>query len=218
MWNGRRHAREQARIRAVIFDLDGVVRHFPPCEAIEHEYGLPSGTLTSVPFEPDLIDPTVTGVWSYEEWITAIGDRLTERYGSSARAAMQAFASLVATVDREVVDVALRLRQNYTTAILTNGTTRVEQELRTLGVDADFDHVFNSARIGYAKPDVRIFRFVLDAIGYAAPECVFIDDSEAKLGGAVTLGMRTVHFTGIDPLKSQLRAFGVQSLPCANRH
>ena len=201
---------EQARIRAVIFDLDGVVRHFPPCDTIEQQYGLPFGTLTSLPFEPDLIDPTVTGMWSYEEWITSIGDRLAERYGPSARAATEAFASFTATVDRPVVDVALRLRPNCTTAILTNGTTRVEQELRALGVDADFDRVFNSAQIGYAKPDTRVFQFVLDTLGYAAPECVFIDDSQAKLAGAAMLGMRTVHFTGVHPLVSQLCAFGVQ--------
>ena len=203
-------AEEGLGIRAVIFDLDGVVRHFPSCDGIEHEYGLPKGTLTSIPFESDLIDPTVTGAWSYEKWITAIGDRLTERYGPSARSAAQAFAAFPATVDREVVDVALRLRANYTTAILTNGTTRLEAEVRALGVEADFDYIFNSARIGYAKPDVRIFRFVLDALGCTAPQCVFIDDSEAKLAGAVTLGMQTVHFTGIDPLKAQLRTFGVQ--------
>jgi putative hydrolase of the HAD superfamily len=203
-------AEEPPTIRAVLFDLDGVVRHFPPCDTMEREHGLPLGTLSELPFEGDLINPTVTGIWSYDDWIAAIGDRLAERYGPSARAAAQAFASFVATVDRDVVDVAVRLRPAYTTAIVTNGTTRVEEELRALGVDADFDHVFNSARIGYAKPDVRIFRFVLDTIGCAANECVFIDDSETKLAGAVAVGMRAVHFTGIEPLKSQLRSFGVE--------
>jgi putative hydrolase of the HAD superfamily len=197
-------------IRAVIFDLDGVVRTFPPCDVMEQQHGLPLGTLTSLPFETDLLNPTVTGAWSYEEWITAIGDRLADRYGPSARAAARSFASFVPTVDREVVDLALRLRTNYTTAILTNGTTRVEQELRALGIDADFDYVFNSARIGYAKPDVRAYRYAVAALGYSASECVYIDDSEAKLPGAADVGLQTVHFTGIDPLRSQLAAFGLR--------
>jgi putative hydrolase of the HAD superfamily len=138
------------------------------------------------------------------------GDQLAARYGPSARAAALAFDACVAVVDRDVVDLAFRLRPAFTTAILTNGTTRVEQELGALGVDAEFDHIFNSTRLGYAKPDVTVFQFVLDALGYAAPECVFIDDSEAKLAVAAELGMRTVHFTGIDPLETRLRAFGVR--------
>jgi glucose-1-phosphatase len=197
-------------IRAVVFDLDGVVRHFDPCDAIETEYGLAPGTLTTLPYEPELLNPTVTGQWSYEEWIDAIGQCLSARHGEHTRAAATAFGNMSATIDADVLDLARRLRAHYTVAVLTNGTTRVEDELHALGVDTSFDYIFNSARIGYAKPDVRAFEHVVQMVRCAPEECVFTDDSEPKLAGAYALGMRTVHFTGAAAFESQLRAWGVR--------
>jgi glucose-1-phosphatase len=196
-------------IRAVVFDLDDVVRHFDPCDDVEATYGLAAGTLTATAFEPDLIDPTVTGARTYEQWIEAVGDRLAQRHGDDARPAAAAFGALPATVDPDVLDLVRRLREHYTVALLTNGTTRVEQELRALRLDDRFDHVFNSARIGYAKPDVRVFEHVVAALGYRPAECVFTDDSERKLAGAHEIGMYAVHFTGVDALVAELQQLGV---------
>ena len=197
-------------IKAVIFDLDGVVRHFAPCDTIETQHALAPGIVTATAFESDLLEPTITGRWSHEEWVVAIGDRLAQRHGEGARAAARAFVSLPTRVDDAVLALVDRLRANHTVALLTNGTTRVEDELRTARIDEHFDHVFNSARIGYAKPDVRVFEHAMSVIGCAPQACVFIDDSESKLAGAHQLGIRTVHFTGLEPLVTQLRAWDVR--------
>jgi glucose-1-phosphatase len=54
-------------VRAVIFDLDGVVRHFTPCDTLELEHALAPGTVTATAFEADILEPTITGAWSHEE-------------------------------------------------------------------------------------------------------------------------------------------------------
>jgi putative hydrolase of the HAD superfamily len=197
-------------IRAVVFDLDGVVRHFEPETAIEERFGLPSGALYRTAFLPELLDATVTGEQAYDDWIAGIGDALAQTHGEHTRAAALAFSQLAATVDTDIVDLMRRLRANgYVVAILTNGTTRVEAEVEALGIDREVDHLFNSARIGYAKPDPRVFAHVLATLGIAADECVFTDDSPPKCEGARTVGMHVVDYTNAAELERALRLFEV---------
>jgi len=75
--------------------------------------------------------------------------------------------------------------------------------------DGDFDAIFNSWRIGFAKPDRRIFEHVTAALDIDPTACVFIDDNVAKLEGAREIGMQVVHFTGYDALVEELRLFEV---------
>ena len=94
-------------------------------------------------------------------------------------------------------------------AILTNGTDTIAEELHDSGIAAHFDRVFNSADIGYAKPDVQAFRHVVADLAIAPEEVFFLDDSPGKLSGARTLGMTTHHYTGVSALRTALDAAGV---------
>ncbi|MFJ3382045.1 HAD-IA family hydrolase [Curtobacterium sp. NPDC090217] len=95
--------------------------------------------------------------------------------------------------------------------MLTNGTDAVPDEVASFGLLDHVDAVFNSADIGFVKPDVRAFRHVLDALDLDGSEVFFTDDSERKLTGAAELGMATHHFTGVDGLRTALSAQGVLS-------
>lgn len=56
-------AEDLATTRAVIFDLDGVVRHWPgeDIAAIEQRHRLPPGTLFAEAFDPSLLLDAITG-------------------------------------------------------------------------------------------------------------------------------------------------------------
>lgn len=95
------------------------------------------------------------------------------------------------------------------TAILTNGTDTIPAEAALLGLDAHFDEMFNSATIGFAKPDQRAFQHVLDSMGVSASTVFFTDDSPAKLTGAAALGMTTHRYTGVSELERALRERGI---------
>ncbi|MFE6097326.1 hypothetical protein ACFQ7M_35900 [Streptomyces massasporeus] len=64
---------------------------------------------------------------------------------------MAAWFDLCPIVDRELV------------ALVSNGTT--EQGLALQGLDAVADTVVNTARIGVAKPDPRVYRIAAEWIG-----------------------------------------------------
>lgn len=78
-----------------------------------------------------------------------------------------------------------------------------------MNLDSRFEAVFNSAEIGWTKPDTRAFQHALDAMQLAPHEVFLTDDSQSKLAGADALGMPTHHFAGIAGLREALREAGV---------
>lgn len=196
-------------IRAVVFDLDGVLRHFDPAHVarIEARHGLPAGSIHETAFDASLLAAVTTGAITREAWMLRVGALL-----ENPQAAAE-WAAHPSTPDEAMLALSDRLRASgIRTAILTNGTDTIPAELRELGIVARVDAVFNSAEIGFAKPDVRAFQHVLDALRFEAREVVFTDDSASKLVGAAALGMVTHHFTGIDGLCEALRAAGVHPM------
>ncbi|WP_038468004.1 HAD family phosphatase [Arthrobacter sp. PAMC 25486] len=193
-------------IRAVVFDLDGVIRHFLPDHAaeIERRHGLDIGSLDATAFAQPLLTEVTTGRISRAEWVREIGRAL------AAYAAAEEWGKLTPRPDPAILELADALRSRGTTvAILTNGTDTISDEVEAQGVRQHVDHVFNSATIGHIKPDQRIFQHVIDALGIDGPEIFFTDDSSSKLSGAIDLGFVTHHFKGVQRLREALICTGV---------
>jgi HAD superfamily hydrolase (TIGR01549 family) len=76
-------------------------------------------------------------------------------------------------------------------------------------VDRHFKELILSHKVGFTKPDPRIYQEVLNRSGIAANKCVFVDDLERNVQAAAALGMNTVRFVGIEDLKEKLRGLGV---------
>lgn len=193
-------------IRVVLFDLDGVVRHFDPRDVvdIEKRHGLAPGSIPTAAFASPLIEQVTTGRITRAEWVGEVG-RLLGDAGAAAE-----WGRLPSHVDPDVTALSDELRAlGITTAILTNGTNTIPAEVVELGLDAHFDRVFNSAEIGFAKPDVRAFSHAVDALTVDPAEVFFTDDSAGKLDGARELGMPVYLFDGVDGLRAALRAHDV---------
>ncbi|UNK69771.1 HAD family phosphatase [Microbacterium sp. H1-D42] len=197
---------DRRMIRAVVFDLDGVLRHFDPVHVarIEARHGLPAGSIHETAFDASLLAAVTTGAITREEWMLRVGALLENTVAAAE------WAAHPSTPDEDMLALSDELRASgIRTAILTNGTDTIPAELRELGIDSRVDAVFNSADIGFAKPDVRAFQHVLDALSLHPHEVFFTDDSAGKLAGAHVLGMPTHHFTSIDGLREALRATGL---------
>lgn len=57
-----------------------------------------------------------------------------------------------------------------------------------------FDGVVVSSDVHIIKPDVEIYKYLLDEYGLKAEECLFIDDREENVNGAKKSGMNGVIF------------------------
>jgi len=107
--------------------------------------------------------------------------RMAEQFHASARA--------IVTRNQGVLE---RLARRYRLGIVSNFTGNLTHCLDELGLARLFTAVSDSAVVGAAKPDPRIFRETLGALGGAA-DCAWMvgDNFEADIGGAAGLGIRT---------------------------
>jgi 2-haloacid dehalogenase len=79
-----------------------------------------------------------------------------------------------------------------------------------------FDGWFISGLERVAKPDCRFFELALQRFGLSAPETFFVDDKEANVQAARSVGIPGTVFRGAALLREQLLAAGVALGPYGN--
>jgi putative hydrolase of the HAD superfamily len=195
---------------AVLCDVDGVLRHWGDGMAgIDRAFGLPAGTLAAAAFAPHRLQPAITGTVTDAEWRSGVATDLATACGSAQRAqsVVDAWTALPARIDPEVLDLLVTARRRVPVALLSNATSRLEDDLKALGVLDSVDVVLSSARAGVAKPDVAIYHWAAERIGVEVARCLFVDDNSLNVDGARAAGMHAVHYAGVDSLRDLLSAW-----------
>jgi putative hydrolase of the HAD superfamily len=191
---------------AVLCDIDGVLRHWPSTADLESIHGLPAGALAATAFAPSRLHPAITGEITDEQWRSAVAEDLAETCGSMdrARAAVAAWSALVPRVDHEVVSLLTQARTVATVALVSNATTRLERDLTGQGLDDLADTLVNTSRIGFMKPDPRVYLLAAEQVGVPVHRCLFIDDTAVNVVAAREVGMTALHYRQIEDLRDAL--------------
>ncbi len=192
-------------IRAVIFDLDGVIRHFDRTHEadIEARFGLERGALLRAAFGGEIGQRFMRGEIGHGEFEAALAPVL------GSRSAAAEFVSMEAILDPLAVDLVLEVQRSVDTALLTNGSTRTRWELAQIGIDKLFEHVFNSAETGVPKPHPEAYLAACRHLEVAPEATAFIDDTQANVDGAISAGLCAHRFTDIDGTRAFLVECGV---------
>jgi putative hydrolase of the HAD superfamily len=92
-----------------------------------------------------------------------------------------------------------------------NNEARETNEFRfeSFGLRSHFAVALSSCYLGLRKPDAAIYKRALDILGRSAERILFIDDRAENVAGAVSVGMKGIHFLGADSLRPELAALGV---------
>jgi putative hydrolase of the HAD superfamily len=188
---------DAAEVSVVLFDLDGVVRSFPDNAHLS--------AIWSVAFEPGLLDQAVTGKITDEEWRTEIARRL----GDEGHEELAAWNASCGEVNPNVIELVRMVRRRVPVGILTNGTTRLSEDLARLGIAEEFDRIFNSCDLGVAKPALEVFRLVCGQLDALPASVLFVDDSPNHVDGARRAGMQASLFVDAVILAEELRSVGV---------
>lgn len=109
---------------------------------------------------------------------------------------MSAWSDLMPTVDQDVVAL---LKQ-------VPGTRRerdqgLEADLERHGIANLADAVLNTARVGVAKPDQRVYHLAAERVDVKVQRCLYIDDSLANVDAAREVGMTAVHYAHVSDLR-----------------
>jgi len=139
--------------------------------------------------------------------------RVTSAVGATI-AADEFFAMYndIFTPNVPVLDVLARIRAaGYKTLLLSNTDPErfgfVQARFPEVGL---FDDFVLSYELKLLKPDPAIYRAAADRAGSRPDECVFIDDMEQNVAGAVAAGFAGILYMPETDLEAELRKLGLR--------
>ncbi len=181
-------------IRAIIFDLFGVIRPDVIAAAYRQFGGDPDRDRD---FIHTAIHAANLGIIPQSRQV--IADRLGVSVEEWTDAVMN-FKN-----DPQLLAYIKQLRRHYVTGLLSNISRGTLANLFEPGqLQGLFDAVLASGDVGIGKPDPRFYQMIADKLGVESGECVFIDDREGYCQAASTLGMQAILYTSFAQLQSEL--------------
>jgi glucose-1-phosphatase len=193
-------------IKAIIWDLGGVIvrtEDFAPREKLAADLGVSRAELEESVFgghagaKAQCGETSSADLWEYNQ----------EKYGLSPKGLLDFRRRFFGgdVVDYELVDYIRSLKEQFTTALLSNAFA----DLRLLVTERwkigdAFDSLTISAEIGVMKPDARAYQIALERAGIEAAQAVFIDDFQHNIEGAKAVGMHGILFKSPEQVKSEL--------------
>jgi glucose-1-phosphatase len=115
------------------------------------------------------------------------------------------------SLNRPVLDVLIGLKRAGTGLVLLSNTDieRFGYIRRTFPEILIFDDYVLSYELGHLKPEAEIYREAVRRAGCAPSSCLFIDDMEANVQGAVEAGLKGVLYTPKTDLAAELHTLGL---------
>ena len=146
------------------------------------------------------VPPTLT----FEDTILRLSESLVRQLGAGdgavgARIARRFVGDALGTLARNTPLLA-RLRRRYRLGIVSNFYGNLGTVCHNAGVHELFAVIVDSACVGCAKPDPRIFQSALDALEVGPADAWFVGDSLPRdMAGARAIGMPHVWLAGAAP-------------------
>lgn len=197
---------EAVLYKAVLCDIDGVLRHWPPLDTLDTAHGLAPGSFATAAFAPERLIPAITGRVTDALWRSAVEESLAQACGSptTARAVVTAWSRQTPRVDTGVAALLRSVRRIVPVVLVSNATTRLEHDLEHSGLADLAESVVNSARVGCAKPDPRIYLIAAQRVDTPVHQCLFVDDTAENVTAARGLGMPAIHYRRFEDLQAAL--------------
>jgi putative hydrolase of the HAD superfamily len=202
-------------IEAVIWDFGGVLTS-SPFEAFarfEAERGLPADIIRRTNAANHL-----ENAWARFERAEVDIETFDELFATESLAlgaevrGRDVLPLLAGDLRPEMVEALRRTGSRLKTGCITNNLpanaigSAGGRTLYIAEVMALFDHVIESAKIGLRKPDPRIYRMMVEALGVDARRCVYLDDLGVNLRPAREMGMTTIKAVSASQAIAELEA------------
>lgn len=181
-------------IRAVIFDLDGVLVTTDECHYLAWKQ---MADEEGIYFDRE-INQRLRGV-SRMESLDIILERAEIPYSDSQKAAMASrknkyYVSLIKQLDRSAllpgaVDTIAALRKNGIKVAIGSSSRNAPAILRQIGFEGLFDAVSDGNQIKHSKPAPDVFLLAADLMGLEPKECLVVEDAYAGVEAALSAGM-----------------------------
>ncbi|GAA4592051.1 putative hydrolase of the HAD superfamily [Actinoplanes octamycinicus] len=189
------------RARALLIDLDGVLRRFDPAPmiAVEVKYGLKPAALLETAMSWDLYRPAMAGEITDDEWMKLVADRLPLDEAEAAAAVAEWQPGRLGEVDPEALEFVRGVRAaGRKVGLATNATDRLRADLDALGLTGEVDFILSSWEMKVHKPAPEYFQQACEAVGELPKHVLFVDDDDRVIRGARAAGLSGYRWTGPD--------------------
>ena len=186
------------RARALLIDLDGVLRRWDPAPmiAVELEYGLKPAALLETAMSWDIYRPAVAGELTDAEWMRLVAQRLPIDE-EAATAAVAEWQSYRGEPDPDALAFVREVRAGgRPVGLATNATDRLRPDLAALGLADEVDVVISSWELKTHKPAPEFFRRACALIGSEPKHVLFVDDDDRAVRAARVAGLPAYRWSG----------------------
>jgi beta-phosphoglucomutase len=189
---------KRPRLRAVIFDLDGVLIDSSACHRAAFETVFAAHGILDFDYVPYAGWRTLDVVKDvfHRAGVSFDGDEVAQAAGRKTRMARELIAArkpLMAGCPQILHDLA----GDYRLALATSGSRgAVEAFLTLAGCQSLFASTLSGEDVKRAKPDPEIYRRTVAALGIEADACVVIEDAVAGIRAARHAGVQVVGVAG----------------------
>src|ERR1017187_2706060 len=181
-------------IKAVIFDLDGVIvstdeYHYRAWKRLADSLGIPFGRESN---------DRLRGV-SRMESLEILLEKSTKRYSLDEKREMAErkntyYRELLkglssADILRGVVDMIKALKDRQVKIAIGSSSKNARAILQAVGLENDFDVIVDGNHITRSKPDPEVFTVAAMRLGISSEECLVGEDAEAGVEAGLGAGM-----------------------------
>ena len=204
--------------RAVLWDFGGVILSSPfeAFRTYEREFNLPEDFIRGLNARnPD------TNAWAKMERSEVPLQDFVSLFEAEALEqghkidGWRVLRSISGDIRPQMVEALRRCKKHFRVACITNNMKSGEGPSMARSPDKAkavaevmtlFEHVFESSRLGWRKPDPRIYRHACDQLGIEPEHCIYLDDLGINLKPARAMGMRTIKVGDPDVAIAELEA------------
>ena len=183
-------------VRAVVFDIGGVLEDAPPT-------GVAERWEAALGLRPGELNERLGGVWevgaigaiSEGEVHRSIGRLLGLDEAQVSAFVQDIWTEYLGTLNAELAGYFSSLRPRYRTAMLSNSFVGArEREQERYGFGDITDLIVYSHEVGMSKPDPSIYQLTCDRLGVRPDQVVFLDDRADFVEAALEAGITAILF------------------------
>ena len=203
---------------AVLWDFGGVIltSPFEAFRRYEREAGLPEDFIRGLNARN-----ADANAWAKMERSEVSLDEFVALFESEALArghkldGWRVLQALSGDIRPQMVEALRRCKAAFRVACITNNMKHGEgpgmmrspdKAVAVAEIMALFECVVESSKLGWRKPDPRIYRHACELLGVAPERCVYLDDLGINLKPARAMGMRTIKVGDPDIAIAELEA------------
>ena len=193
-----------AKIKNIIFDLGGVILDIDETIVYKEleKMGISTSELAHSEEFIEIMSKFDTGIYTaptFRKRMKALlhQEKMTDQKFDSIWNAM------LLDIPRERIEAIEKVKKHYRIFLMSNSNViHYDLYVRDLQLRFgynEFDELFDKSYFSFAehleKPDPRFFELILDHEGLLPEETLFIDDTEANIEVAKSLGINTYHIS-----------------------